>query len=153
MPDPILQYVKKDEDLQKERIVSDDPILKYVKRESDVSAKARSNVNATQDLDPDMEAKIYDMSKRSGLPATAVREVPEQVSTKLNYPVYTIEDPTLIQEYLGRSIDNAAISRDDVPQLEKAQVSLTQKISRSFQRGVENYSVIRRQPQREGYRL
>jgi hypothetical protein len=107
---------------QKTPLSGDDRFFEDVEQISDVGAQAQTNLNVTRDINPEQEAKNYQMSKDSGYNLSIVREAPEKVESQLNQPKFTINDPSNIQNYISRSISNAAMSGDDIPQLEEVQL-------------------------------
>jgi hypothetical protein len=104
---------------------SDGMIGKILSESTPEADQAYTNLNLTKDRDPERESKIYDLSKRSGLPPPTVQENPDKVEKNVSQPKFTMEDPSKIQGYLGKSLikgqPNTAISGDDIEALEKAQ--------------------------------
>jgi hypothetical protein len=100
-----------------------DRFFSHIEQLSNEDINSTTNLNITRDKDPDKEAEYYDLSKRSGLPLSTVREAPEMVSNQLNQPKFTIDNPSFIKNYVGFSALNAAISRDDIQELENVQTT------------------------------
>jgi hypothetical protein len=110
--------------------------------------QANTNLSVTQDLDPDKEAEYYKMSKESGMPMSLVRNAPDSVRKMIDAPEYGQIDPSKIKNYYSRSIQNAAISRDDEKELIDIQTTWD-KTKQSFEEGkvdtLINYHITQRE--------
>jgi hypothetical protein len=101
------------------------------------SQQAKSNINATQDVDPETAAKNYEMSKQSGIPLAIVNEAPEEVFKRIEHKDAVGRTPE-IDAYISRSHLNSSISGDDGDGLENVQKTFTEKVQHSFKRGQRN---------------
>lgn len=121
-------------------VTSEDSFFSLIENVDEISAQAQSNLNVTRDVNREQEAKNYDLSKRSGLPISVVRETSKEVENQLEQPVFTIDNPSPIKNYIGSKPLNAAMSGDDIPQLEKAQTTW-EKTTRAFEEGDINAKI------------
>ena len=132
---------EKDDKVQPESPLSpEDRLFSYSDKVDQTTTQAESYINVTRDLNPEQEAENYDLSKKSGLPLKVVRDDPKAVKDKLEFPTFTIDNPSPIKKYIGNKHLNAALSGDDIPQLENVQTAW-EKTTLAFEEGDINAKV------------
>lgn len=80
-------------------------------------SKAEENLNVVEDLDPDAEAKVFNLARQSGLTPELVRSAPQDVEKMVKQVRPDLWHLRQVSpkaaEYYAKSIENAAISKDD----------------------------------------
>lgn len=109
----------------KEAQTGEDRFLARIKEPDPVVTQANANIRTSSVMTPEQAAKVYRLSEGSGLPKSTISLVPEQVERESLYKATKVNS---INEYLADDIYNAAVSVDDIPNLERAESVLTGKV-------------------------
>jgi hypothetical protein len=101
---------------------------------------AHTNIELMQAHDPDSEAKVYELSEKSGFTPDTVRIDTKKVERRVNSyaPGASKEIDGYMSQSLKKGQPNTFISGDDGEELKKTQESIFTKIRRSYRRGEEN---------------
>jgi hypothetical protein len=113
---------------------------------NEIDNKAERSLTLAEGVNHDEEGRIYELSKKSGLPRATVKENPKKVESQVEFSGYTLLDPSKIAFYLGSKLakgqpPNSMVSGDDRRGLENVQKSITTKVISSFKRGQESVVV------------